>query len=224
MSEISQKIKSVIRFVICVTTMRNQRQVKMSLKEKSARKFKGTQQSRHQRNRLNVKDFLPQKFKGDRGQFKAWANEVMLFLNNEEPRLTGILKQLQTIRQPITDANVISGYNVETESERFTSLSKVILHRLLSMTEAWRQLNIQYYGGSVARQYTNLKLILSPTWGNYSSAGEMLKHSISCQLSQGTTQKNLLLNMNESTSFDDIKKTFADLFQSTYVIQQTHSG
>eukprot|EP00971_Amphidinium_carterae_P133643 2647065-Amphidinium_carterae.1 len=42
--------------------------------------------------------------------------------------------------------------------------------------EAWRQLNIQYYGGSVPRQFTTLKLILSPTWGNQNSAGEMLKH------------------------------------------------
>eukprot|EP00971_Amphidinium_carterae_P249243 4947513-Amphidinium_carterae.1 len=118
----------------------------------------------------------------------------MLFLSIEEPRRTGILKHLQTIRQPITDANVISGYSLETESERFTSLSKIMLHRLLSMTEgeshalvqslihtgcgyeAWRQLNIQYYGGLVARQYTTLRLILSPTRGYHNSAGEMLKH------------------------------------------------
>eukprot|EP00971_Amphidinium_carterae_P025784 508747-Amphidinium_carterae.1 len=59
----------------------------------------------------------------------------MLFLSIEEPRLTGILKQLQTIPQPITDANVISGCSLEAESERFTSLSKIMLHRLLSMTE-----------------------------------------------------------------------------------------
>eukprot|EP00971_Amphidinium_carterae_P227095 4504719-Amphidinium_carterae.1 len=59
----------------------------------------------------------------------------MLFLSIEEPRLTAILKSLQTIRQPITHAAVISGYTLETESERFTSPSKVILPRLLSMTE-----------------------------------------------------------------------------------------
>eukprot|EP00971_Amphidinium_carterae_P177135 3512906-Amphidinium_carterae.2 len=59
----------------------------------------------------------------------------MLFLSTEEPRLTNILKLLQTIRQPITDANVISGYSLDAESERFTSLSKITLHRLLSMTE-----------------------------------------------------------------------------------------
>eukprot|EP00971_Amphidinium_carterae_P288249 5722597-Amphidinium_carterae.2 len=112
----------------------------------------------------------------------------------EEPRLTAILRQLQTIRQLITDANVISGYNPEAESGRCTSLSKVMLHRLSSMTEgeshalvqslihtaygyeALRKLNIQHYGGSVARQDTHLKLILPPTWGNHSSAGEMLKH------------------------------------------------
>eukprot|EP00971_Amphidinium_carterae_P197389 3917715-Amphidinium_carterae.3 len=35
---------------------------------------------------------------------------------------------------------------------------------------------------------------------------------------------HLLLNMDDNTSFDDIKKTIADFFQSTYVIQQTHSG
>eukprot|EP00971_Amphidinium_carterae_P038667 760198-Amphidinium_carterae.3 len=96
-----------------------------------------------------------------RSQFKPWA---MLFLSIEEPRLTVILRQLQTIGQPITGHNVI----LEEEAERSTSLSKVILHRLLSMTqflcgyEVWRQLNIQYYGGSVARQYMNLELILSP--------------------------------------------------------------
>eukprot|EP00971_Amphidinium_carterae_P015135 298917-Amphidinium_carterae.1 len=43
--------------------------------------------------------------------------------------------------------------------------------------EEWRQLNVQYYGGSVARQFTTLKLILPPTLGNHSSAGEMLKHN-----------------------------------------------
>eukprot|EP00971_Amphidinium_carterae_P223248 4429814-Amphidinium_carterae.2 len=42
--------------------------------------------------------------------------------------------------------------------------------------EAWRQLNTKYYGGSVAKQDTNLKLILSPTWVNHNSAGEMFKH------------------------------------------------
>eukprot|EP00971_Amphidinium_carterae_P186768 3707349-Amphidinium_carterae.1 len=96
--------------------------------------------------RLNVKDFPPQKLNGD---------------SIAEPLLTAILKRT---RQPITDADVIGGYSLESESERFTSLSKVILHRLLSMTEgeshalvqsltrtacgyeAWRQLNIQYYG------------------------------------------------------------------------------
>eukprot|EP00971_Amphidinium_carterae_P311624 6193767-Amphidinium_carterae.2 len=52
--------------------------------------------------RLNVKDFLPQKFKGKRSQFKPWADEDML--------------HLQTIRQPITDQNVISGYNLEADA------------------------------------------------------------------------------------------------------------
>eukprot|EP00971_Amphidinium_carterae_P348929 6490748-Amphidinium_carterae.1 len=36
---------------------------------------------------------------------------------------------------PITDPDVIGGYTLEAESERFISVSKVILHRLLSMTE-----------------------------------------------------------------------------------------
>eukprot|EP00971_Amphidinium_carterae_P269493 5346087-Amphidinium_carterae.1 len=30
--------------------------------------------------------------------------------------------------------------------------------------------------------------------------------------------------MNDGTSFDDIKKTISDFFQSMYVIQQTNSG
>eukprot|EP00971_Amphidinium_carterae_P112654 2230763-Amphidinium_carterae.1 len=34
----------------------------------------------------------------------------------------------------------------------------------------------------------------------------------------------LVLNMKDGTSFDDIKKTISDFFQSTYVIQQTNSG
>eukprot|EP00971_Amphidinium_carterae_P114772 2273452-Amphidinium_carterae.1 len=176
-------------------------------------------------------------------------------------------KRSQTIRQPITDANVISGYRLEAESERFVSLNKVILHRWLSMTEgeshalvqsliyttcgyeAWRQLNVQYSGGSVARQYTKFRLILSPTWGNHNNASEMLKHyTQSLQTIQGyeTTHNtkinddikiasvvnsvrgqlrtHLLLNMDETTSFDDVKKTIGDFIQSTYVIQQTHSG
>eukprot|EP00971_Amphidinium_carterae_P054474 1073093-Amphidinium_carterae.1 len=132
-------------------------------------KFSGLSKPRINALRLNVKD-LPQKFKGDRGQFKSWADEVMLFLSIEEPRLTNILRRLQTIHQPITDANVIGGYSWEAETVRFTSLSKVTLHRLLSMTEgeghalvqslvhtacgygAWRQLNI--HAGEMLKHYT----------------------------------------------------------------------
>eukprot|EP00971_Amphidinium_carterae_P312050 6202897-Amphidinium_carterae.1 len=173
MSEISQRINSAIRSVITITTVRHQRNIRMSQKEKPAHDFnmvaeqvmfKGLSRAGINAVRHNVKDFLPQELKRDRGEFKAWADEVMLFLSIEEPRLTGILKQLQTTRQPITDANVISGYSLDGESKRFTSLSKVILHRLLSMTEgeshvlvqslihtacgyeAWRQLNTQYHG------------------------------------------------------------------------------
>eukprot|EP00971_Amphidinium_carterae_P072612 1436116-Amphidinium_carterae.1 len=146
MSEISQRIKSVIRFVIKVTMKTNQREVRSGKSGNSAREFlmvaeqvmfKGLNTAGINPIRLNVKDFLPhtQKFKGDQSQFKAWADEVMLFLSIEEPRLTNILKQLQTIHQPITDANVISGYSLDAESERFISLSKVILLRLLSMIE-----------------------------------------------------------------------------------------
>eukprot|EP00971_Amphidinium_carterae_P047028 926082-Amphidinium_carterae.1 len=59
--------------------------------------------------RLNVKDFLPQKFKGDRSQFKPRADEVMLFLSIEEPRRTAILGQLlQTICQPINGPSLIT--------------------------------------------------------------------------------------------------------------------
>eukprot|EP00971_Amphidinium_carterae_P220328 4373725-Amphidinium_carterae.4 len=63
-------------------------------------------------------------------------------------------------------SSVDTDWKIE-ESERFSSLSKVISHRLLSMTEghalvqslihsasgyeAGMQLNIQYYGSSVAR-------------------------------------------------------------------------
>eukprot|EP00971_Amphidinium_carterae_P259196 5143668-Amphidinium_carterae.1 len=137
--------------------MRNQRKVRslsmpkniIKSRKELARKFsmvaeqvntKGLNRAQINTVRLNVKDFLPQKFKRDR--------------------------------------NVIGGYTLEAESGRFIPLSNVILHRLLSMTEgesnalvqslmhtacgyeAWRQLNVQYYGGSVARH-----------------AGEMLKHN-----------------------------------------------
>eukprot|EP00971_Amphidinium_carterae_P155230 3078285-Amphidinium_carterae.1 len=82
MSEISQRIKSVIKIVIKVTMKRNQRKVRSS---KRARDFlmvaeqvmfKGLNKAGINAIRLNVKDFLPQKFKGDRSQFKAWADEV----------------------------------------------------------------------------------------------------------------------------------------------------
>eukprot|EP00971_Amphidinium_carterae_P154544 3064981-Amphidinium_carterae.1 len=114
MSEISQKIKRVIRMVISVTTQRNQAKVKTGKSGKSARDFlmvaeqvmfKGLNKAGINAVRLNVKDFLPQKFKGDRNQFKPWADEVMLFLSVEEPRVTAILKSLQTTHQPITDAD-----------------------------------------------------------------------------------------------------------------------
>eukprot|EP00971_Amphidinium_carterae_P088230 1745283-Amphidinium_carterae.1 len=77
MSEISQTIKSVIR----VTTQRNQRKVRSG---KTARKFvlvaehvmfKGLSKARINAVRLNVMDFLPQKFKRDRNHFKPWADE-----------------------------------------------------------------------------------------------------------------------------------------------------
>eukprot|EP00971_Amphidinium_carterae_P205291 4074576-Amphidinium_carterae.1 len=41
---------------------------------------------------------------------------------------------------------------------------------------------------------------------------------------RGQLRNHLLLNMNETMSFDDIKKTLADFFQSMYVIQQTNTG
>eukprot|EP00971_Amphidinium_carterae_P270770 5373263-Amphidinium_carterae.1 len=72
MSMISQRIKSVIR----VTTQKNQRKVRSG---KTARKFvmvaeqfmfKGLSEAGINAIRLNVKDFIPQKFKGDRNQFK----------------------------------------------------------------------------------------------------------------------------------------------------------
>eukprot|EP00971_Amphidinium_carterae_P276559 5488211-Amphidinium_carterae.5 len=96
----------------------------------SSKKLQQKQQQQHayQGNafKLNVKDFLVQ---GRQRSIQAWVDEVMLFLSIEEPRLTAIFRQ--TIRQPITEANVISGYNLEAESERFTSLSKVFLPRRL---------------------------------------------------------------------------------------------
>eukprot|EP00971_Amphidinium_carterae_P083366 1649863-Amphidinium_carterae.1 len=178
---------SEIRFVISVTTQRNQRKVRTGKSAKSARKFlmvteqvmfKGLNKASINAVGLNVKDFLPQKFKGNRSQFKPWADEVMPFLRIEELRLTAILKSLRTTRQPITDADVIGGHTLEAGLERFICLSRVTLsmtegesHALVQSLihtsygyEAWRQLNIQYYGGSVARQFATLKLILSPTW------------------------------------------------------------
>eukprot|EP00971_Amphidinium_carterae_P180243 3574958-Amphidinium_carterae.2 len=110
----------------------------------------------------------------------------MLRLTIEEPELTNILRHLQTTHLPINDADVIGGYRLEAESARFISFSKVILHRFLSVTqgeshalaqslihtscgsEAWPRLDIQFCGGSLARQYTNLRLTVTHTvtyWG-----------------------------------------------------------
>eukprot|EP00971_Amphidinium_carterae_P095087 1881406-Amphidinium_carterae.2 len=109
-------------------------------------------------------------------------------------------------------------------------LSKVILHRLLPMTEgeshalvqsliptasgyeAWRPLNIQYYGGSEYETTHNTRI-------NDDIQIASLVKSV-----RGQLRNHLLLNMTETTSFDDIKNTIADFFQSTYVIQQTQSG
>eukprot|EP00971_Amphidinium_carterae_P334135 6469228-Amphidinium_carterae.1 len=53
----------------------------------------------------------------------------------EEPRMSPILKRLQTIRQQITDRDVIQGVDgLEQEADRFVSLSRILLHRLLSCT------------------------------------------------------------------------------------------
>eukprot|EP00971_Amphidinium_carterae_P058447 1156257-Amphidinium_carterae.1 len=71
----------------------------------------------------------------------------------------------------------ISGYSLEEESERFTSLRKIILHRLLSLIGVMHLCNHSFIpivamkrGTMEAQgQYTNLKPILSPTWGNHSN-------------------------------------------------------
>eukprot|EP00971_Amphidinium_carterae_P005062 101311-Amphidinium_carterae.2 len=131
--------------------------------------------------RLNVKDFLPQR-----------ADEATPFLSIEEPRLSVTLKQLQTTRQPIIDQNVISGHSVEDESERFTSLSKVILHHMLSMTEGESHALVQSFihtacGYEMWRHFKHSVLWMevqgqgsTPTskasWGSRNSAAEMLKH------------------------------------------------
>eukprot|EP00971_Amphidinium_carterae_P075055 1483497-Amphidinium_carterae.1 len=69
MSEVSQKIKSVLKFVIRATTMRYQRKVRSGKSENSARDFlmvaeqvmfKGPNKAGINAVRLNVKDFLPQ--------------------------------------------------------------------------------------------------------------------------------------------------------------------
>eukprot|EP00971_Amphidinium_carterae_P203154 4031645-Amphidinium_carterae.1 len=97
----------------------------------------------------------------------------MLFLSIEEPRLTPFLHQLQTIRQRVTDEDVINEADLQAETETFKSLSKIIPHRLLSMTEgephalvqsihtshtykACGQLNLRYSGTPEARQHTKL--------------------------------------------------------------------
>eukprot|EP00971_Amphidinium_carterae_P200115 3971423-Amphidinium_carterae.1 len=66
-----------------------------------------------------------------------------------------------TIRQPIADRNVINEYNLEADAERFISLSNVILHRLLSMTDGESHAPVQS---------------LICTWENRSNVIEMLKH------------------------------------------------
>eukprot|EP00971_Amphidinium_carterae_P258365 5128116-Amphidinium_carterae.3 len=41
---------------------------------------------------------------------------------------------------------------------------------------------------------------------------------------KGELRNHLLLKMDDTTPFDDVKESIADFFQSTYVIQQTRSG
>eukprot|EP00971_Amphidinium_carterae_P326225 6456902-Amphidinium_carterae.1 len=169
--------------------------------EESEKGQNGLSRSGINATRLNVKDFLPQKF-------KAWADEVMLFRSLEEPRLTDRLKQVQTICQPITDANVISGYSLDAESERLTSLNKVILHRLLSMTEG---------EGEMFKHYTQwLQTIQKYETTHNNKINDDIKIALVVNSVIGQLRNHLLLNMNETTSFDDIKKTIADFFQSTY--------
>eukprot|EP00971_Amphidinium_carterae_P083360 1649772-Amphidinium_carterae.3 len=77
------------------------------------------------------------------------------------------------------------------------SLIECLIHTACGY-EAWRQLNIQYYG-----RYTNLRLRLSPTWGHYNSAtlNGLRRFKIKGQL-----RNHLPLNMDKTTSFEDVKK------------------
>eukprot|EP00971_Amphidinium_carterae_P208258 4132205-Amphidinium_carterae.1 len=115
--------------------------------------------------RLNIKDSPPQSFSGDRNKFKAI----------EEPRMSPIIKRLETICQPITDRDVIAGVDgLDQESDKLNSCPSTEFYFI--GYDSWRHLNLHQFGGTEARRYTTLKSILTPDWGHQNlSAGQLIK-------------------------------------------------
>eukprot|EP00971_Amphidinium_carterae_P342355 6481645-Amphidinium_carterae.1 len=79
------------------------------------------------------------------------------------------------------------------------------------------------FGGSVARQYTNLAHILSPSWGEHNlSTSKILNKKV--KKVEGQLRSYLLLNIEEHTRFEEVKKLSAEYFPSTYVFQQAQGS
>eukprot|EP00971_Amphidinium_carterae_P171244 3394276-Amphidinium_carterae.1 len=116
--------------------------------------------------RVNDKDFPLHRSSKEKkvSQHKPWADEVTLFFSiSRSQKLTNTLERFQTIRVPIIDLGVISGRHLEIE--RFTSLSKVILHGLMSMTDVT----------IASTQFSNSELHQSGQNGNHSTPGWNLR-------------------------------------------------
>eukprot|EP00971_Amphidinium_carterae_P228891 4540806-Amphidinium_carterae.1 len=205
-------IKSVIITAIIIITVRNQRKIKA----------------------VSIKDILPPKIKGNKGQFK-----------HGQMKKSRCSSQLRTSTSCHTQA--AADY---TSARHYTFLSKTQgeSHALAqSLTyvacgyESRRQLNSQYYGGPNARQYTNLKFIVSRAWVKLLSVaagcrpfrrvrqrtrrGSMMTSRLRQLLTRVNSVKeqirnHLVLNMDGATSFDDVKKTIADFQPNNYAIQQ----
>eukprot|EP00971_Amphidinium_carterae_P304318 6047551-Amphidinium_carterae.1 len=82
--------------------------------------------------RLNVKEFHTQRF---------WADEVTQFLSIQEKRLTAVLKHLHT--------SSVDTSLMQRQNDSHHALVQSLIHTGCGY-KAWRQLNIQYCGGSVA--------------------------------------------------------------------------
>eukprot|EP00971_Amphidinium_carterae_P341169 6479848-Amphidinium_carterae.3 len=114
-SEINQIVKSVIRCANRVSTMRNQRKKGITAPNQptkitwqQSRSIAGDSSEPRSKQSKSRTSYL-RSSRETAVSSSPGQDDVMLFLSIEEPRLTHMLKRLQTIRQPITDADAIGG-------------------------------------------------------------------------------------------------------------------